>query len=170
MGLSRANMSLASTHLVLCQRLAPLLAHNLAPRNSTCAARAEHFRHFRLSKSPELFKLGQSANLAVQPVPRRTRFVAEVQLLVAARRHLSDHPLDCRGRAVDLAQIPDLALATDIGDRHCVLLFRCVKPDKGFAILLHGPRSVHEARLGPPEQPSYLYCTSERAADLSPRT
>jgi hypothetical protein len=29
---------------------------------------------------------------------------------------------------------------------------------------------VLEARLGPPEQPSYLYSTKGRAADLSPRT
>jgi hypothetical protein len=32
----------------------------------------------------------------------------------------------------------------------------------------HGPPSVHEARLGPPEQPSYSYCTSGRAADHGP--
>jgi hypothetical protein len=36
--------------------------------------------------------------------------------------------------------------------------------------LANGPPSVHEARLGPPEQPSYLYCTSGRVGDLSPRT
>ena len=59
-------------------------------------------------------------------------------------------------------------LATDIGDRYRVLLLRRVKPDERFAILLHGPPSVHEARLGPPKQPSYLYCTSGRAAGLSP--
>ena len=56
---------------------------------------------------------------------------------------------------------------TNIGDRHHVLVLRRVKLDERFAILLHGPPSVHEARLGPPEQPSYLYCTSGRAAGLS---
>jgi hypothetical protein len=29
---------------------------------------------------------------------------------------------------------------------------------------------VHEARLGPTEQPSYLYCTKGRAAGLNPGT
>src|SRR6516225_8677356 len=77
-----------------------------------------------------------------------------MQLLVAARQ-LSDHPLDCRGRAVDLAQIPISPSRPTSANRHCVLLLRRVKPDKGFAILLHGPPSVHEARLGPPEQPSH---------------
>ena len=94
----------------------------------------------------------QTSNLAVQPVPRRTRFVTEMQLLVAARQ-LSDHPLDRQRRTVDLAEIPDLTLATDIGDRYRMLLLRRVKPDERFAILLHGPPSVHEARLGPPSNP-----------------
>src|SRR5207248_9811218 len=35
-----------------------------------------------------------------------------------------DDPLDRRRRAVDLAQIPDFTLATNIGDRHRVLLLR----------------------------------------------
>src|SRR6266446_1637371 len=75
-----------------------------------------------------------------------------MQLLVAARQ-LSGHPLDRQRRTVDLAEIPDLTLATDIGDRYRMLLLRRVKPDERFAILLHGPPSVHEARLGPPSNP-----------------
>jgi len=84
-------------------------------------------------------------------------------------RRFADQLLDRRRRAVDLAKIPDLTVAPDIGDRHRVLLLRRVKSDEGFAILLHGPPAVHEARLGPPEQPSYLY-TKVRATDLSRRT
>jgi len=51
-----------------------------------------------------------------------------------------------------------------------VLLLGDIKRHKSFAILSHGSPSVHEARLGPPEQPSLLYCTKGRAADLSPGT
>jgi hypothetical protein len=111
----------------------------------------------------------QTADLAVQAVSQRACFVAEMQLLVATRQ-LPDHPLHRRRRAVDLANVAYLPIALALGNRHRVLLLGAVKSNKGFAILLHGSPSVHEARLGPPEQPSYLYCTKGRAADLSPRT
>jgi hypothetical protein len=35
-------------------------------------------------------------------------------------------------------------------------------------IFFHGLPSVREARLGPPEQPSFFYRTKGRAAGLSP--
>src|SRR5512144_3076477 len=111
----------------------------------------------------------QSLNLAVQPVPRWTSFVADMQRRITLRQ-LADQLLDRRRRAVDLAKLPDLTVAPDIGDRYRVLLLRRVKSDEGFAILLHGPPSVHETRLGPPEHPSYLYCTRRRTTDLSGRT
>jgi len=111
----------------------------------------------------------QGANLAVQPIPRRTGFVANTQRRVSLRQ-LAEHLLDRRRRAVDLAEIPNLTFTTDIGDRHRVLLLRRIERNKEFAIFLHGPPSVHEARLGPPEQPSYLYCTKGRTTDLSGRT
>ena len=57
-----------------------------------------------------------------------------------------------------------------IGIRHRMLRLRYVESDKGFAILPHGPPSVHEARLGLPGQPSLLFCTKGRAAGLSPGT
>src|ERR1700722_7807343 len=41
-------------------------------------------------------------------------------------------------------------------DRDCVLLLGDVESHEDFAILSHGPPSVHEARLGMPEQPSFL--------------
>src|SRR5207245_10186493 len=91
----------------------------------------------------------QTSNLAVQPVPRRTRFVTEMQLLVAARQ-LSDHPLDRQRRTVDLAEIPDLTLATDIGDRYRRLLLRRVKCGECFAILLPGTPSLPSAPVVPP--------------------
>ena len=41
-------------------------------------------------------------------------------------------------------------------DRYGVLLLGDIKSHKDFAMLSHGPSSVHEARLGLPEQPSFL--------------
>src|SRR6516165_4691845 len=82
--------------------------------------------------------------------------------------HAPAHP--ARRRAIDLAQISNFTIAARIGYRQCVLVLRRVNPDKRFAILLHGPPSAHEARLGPPEQPSDSYCTSGRAADHGTRT
>jgi hypothetical protein len=43
-----------------------------------------------------------------------------------------------------------------------VLLLGDVESHEDFDILSHGPPSVHEARLGMPEQPSFLL--HERAA------
>jgi hypothetical protein len=41
-------------------------------------------------------------------------------------------------------------------DRDGVLLLGDIKSHKNFAMLSHGPPSVHEARLGLPKQPSFL--------------
>src|SRR5215471_3612570 len=90
---------------------------------------------------------------AEAPIPGRARFVAEMQPLIATGQ-LADDSFDRRRRTVDLAQIPDFTLSTGIGDRHRMLVLRRINPDKRFVILLHDPPSVHEARLGPPEQPS----------------
>ena len=109
----------------------------------------------------------QSANLAVKPIPRRARFIAEIKLSVATGQ-LSDHSFDRRRRAIDLAEISNFTLTAQIGYRQCVLVLRRVNSDKRFGILLHGPPSVHEARLGPPEQPSYSTARPGRAAGLRP--
>jgi hypothetical protein len=44
-----------------------------------------------------------------------------------------------------------------------VLLLGDIESHENFAILSHGPLSVHEARLGPPEQTLVLTCTKGRA-------
>src|SRR5262249_33587013 len=108
-----------------------------------------------------------STHLAVKPVPRRARFIAEIKLLVAAGPAL-DHPLKHPPRAIDLAPISSFTIPAPIGPSQPALFLSRVNPDKRFGILLHGPPSAHEARLGPPEQPSYSYCTSGRAADHGP--
>ena len=88
--------------------------------------------------------------------------------LAVALGELPDQALDTRRRTGDVADKPNLATASAIGDRHRVLGLRRVEPNVGFAILTHAPPSVHEARLGPPEQPLLLYCTKGRAAGLKP--
>src|SRR5205823_6416418 len=68
----------------------------------------------------------------------------------------SAYLLDRRWRTIDLAEVSNLPIASAIGDGHGVPLLCRAEPDKCFATLLHGPPSVHEARLGPPEQPPCL--------------
>jgi hypothetical protein len=106
-------------------------------------------------------------NVPVQPVTRWTRLIAKMQLVVALRQ-LPGQALDPRRRTGDVAEEAHLAASPAIGNRHRVLRLRRVESNIGFAILCHGPPSVHEARLGPPEQPSLLYRTIERTAGLSP--
>jgi hypothetical protein len=106
--------------------------------------------------------VAESPNLAIKPVPRRPGLKADMQSAVARRQSL-DRPLD-RSRAVfDLAEKPDFPGPASLRERHRVFLLGDVKSDKNFAMLSHGPPSVHEARLGLPEQPSFLYCTKGRA-------
>jgi len=111
----------------------------------------------------------ESPDLPIQPVSGRPRFVAEMQLAIAAGQ-LADQPLHRSRRTRYIAEKAYLAAAPAIGNRHRVLHLRHVECHKGFAILPHGPPSVHEARLGQPEQPSLLFCTKGRAASLSPGT
>ena len=64
------------------------------------------------------------------------------------------------------AKVPSLSRPRS-GYGQCVLLLRRVNSDS-FGILLHGPPSVHEARLGSPDQPSYSTARPGRAAGLRP--
>jgi hypothetical protein len=106
-------------------------------------------------------------DLAVQPVAGRPCLIAEVQLLIPPGQ-FPDQPLYRHRRAGDLADKAYLPATPAVGDCHRMLYLRRVEGDKGFAILPHGPPSVHEARLGLPEQPPrFSYCTKGRAAGLS---
>ena len=99
--------------------------------------------------------MAESLNLAVKPVSRRPGFKANMQPFVSLRQSL-DRPLDRQRTVLDIAEKPDLPGPASFRDRHRVFLLGDVKCDKNFAILSHGPPSVHEARLGLPEQPSFL--------------
>jgi hypothetical protein len=82
-------------------------------------------------------------------------FKADTQPVVSVRRSF-DCPLDRQRAVLDIAQKSDFPGFDPFRDRHGVLLLGDVAGDKSFAILSHGPPSVHEARLGLPEQPSFL--------------
>src|SRR5262245_54974104 len=101
----------------------------------------------------------------VQPITGRPSLIAEIQFGIASGQ-FADQPLYNRRRTCHIAQKADLAATPTVRDRHRMLCLRRVEGNKRFAMLPHGPPSVHEARLAPPEQPSLLYCTKSRAAGL----
>jgi len=107
--------------------------------------------------------------LAIKPVSRRPGFKADMQPIVSVRQSL-DRSLDRQRAVLDVAKKSDFSRPPPFRDRDCVLLLGDVESHEDFAILSHGPPSVHEARLGLPEQPSLLFCTKGRTAGLSPGT
>jgi hypothetical protein len=78
---------------------------------------------------------------AVQPVTGRPGLVAEGQLPELARQ-LGHHLAHALGRGVDLAQVPDLAVAPGLGDRDRVPLLGDIDPDESLAALDHGWSSL----------------------------
>jgi hypothetical protein len=99
--------------------------------------------------------VAEGLDLAIKPVSRRPGFKADMQPLVPVRQSL-DCPLDRQRTVLDIAEKPDLPGPASFRDRHRVLLLGDVESHENFAILSHGPPSVHEDRLGLPEQPSFL--------------
>ena len=89
----------------------------------------------------------------IKPVSRRPSFKADMQPVLSARQSL-DRPLD--RRLFSTSPRNSTARPAPFRDRNCVPLLGDIESHKGFATLSHGPPSVHEARLGPPEQPSFL--------------
>ena len=98
-----------------------------------------------LTRSPYRFGINAGAttpgksmpecrDLAIQPVPGRTRLVAEMQLAIAASQ-LRINRSTAAGRPRYLAEKPHLAAAPTVGNRDHMLGFRHVEGDKRFAIL-----------------------------------
>ena len=85
---------------------------------------------------------------------RRTwvRFKTDMQPAVSLRQSL-DRPLDRQRAVLNVPEKPDFSRPAPFRDRNGVLLLGDIESHKSFAILSLGPPSVHEARLGPPEQP-----------------
>lgn len=94
-------------------------------------------------------------NLPVQSVPGRPGLETDMQAIVLSGQ-LPDRPLDHGRPVLDLAEKSDLTAAVALGDRDRVLQLRHVERDERFVISFHGSPSVREARLGPPEQPSFF--------------
>ena len=90
--------------------------------------------------------------LRVRVAEGRRRVLAS---LVANRQSL-DRLLDRQWTVLDIAEKPHFSLPPPFRDRHRVLLLGDIESYENFAMLFHGPPSVHEARLGPPEQPSFF--------------
>ncbi len=99
--------------------------------------------------------VAERLNLAIEPISRRPGLEADMQLIVPGRQSL-DRPLDRRCTVLNIAEKPNLSRPASFGDRNGVLPLSDVKSHENFAMLSHGPPSVHEARLGMPEQPSFL--------------
>ena len=81
--------------------------------------------------------MAKRSDLPVQPIPGRTRLVAEVNRLVAVH-HLPDqldHPVRC---VVELAKITDLAIPAALRYRDGVPCFRGIDPNKFLPMSLHG--------------------------------
>src|ERR1700751_3969131 len=97
----------------------------------------------------------ESPDLTIKPVSCRPGFKADLQPVVSVRKSLH-RPLDRQRSVLNIAEKPDFPSPSAFGDRYGVLLLGDIKSHKDFAMLSHGPPSVHEARLGSPEQPSSL--------------
>ena len=95
----------------------------------------------------------ESVDLTMKTVSRRPGFEADMQSVVSIRQSL-DRPLDRQWAILDVPEKPDLSRPAPFRDHNSVLLLGDVESHKDFAILSLGPPSVHEARLGMPEQPS----------------
>jgi hypothetical protein len=108
--------------------------------------------------------VAEGLHLAIKIVSRRPGFKADMQPILSACQSL-DRPLDRQRTVLDSAEKPDLsrpppsAIATACSSWQ-------VESDKSFALLSHGPPSVHEALLGMTEQPR----TKGRATGSARRT
>ena len=80
-------------------------------------------------------------DLPIKPVSREPGFKTNIQPIVSARS------LDRQRAVLDVAEKPDFSRPPPFRDRECVLLLGDVESHEHFAILSHGPPSVHEARL-----------------------
>ena len=86
--------------------------------------------------------VAESLNLSIKPISRRPRFKADMQPLVSVRQSL-DRPLDRQRAVFHIAKETDLSRPIPFRDRHRVLLLGDVKSHKNFAMLSHGPPSMH---------------------------
>src|SRR5215218_4198951 len=130
----------ATTALTRTGRVAPVRLHPVAR-----LARDERGRDDRAG-------MAEGDDQSVQPVPRRTGLVAEVQPVVLRRQPRHEPPHALR-RGVELAEIADLPVPSLVGHGHRVAQLRRVDPDERLS------RTRHRR---PPDQ------RTERTQDGSP--
>ena len=107
------------------------------------------------SRSDHHAFVAERLDLATKPISRWSGFKANMQPVVSIGGSL-DRPLDRQRAVLHVAEKPDFSRPPSFRDRDRVLLLGDVESHEDFAILSHGSHSVHEARLGMPEQPSFL--------------
>src|SRR4029079_12226263 len=89
----------------------------------------------------------QALDLPIEPIPSRTRLVAERQPLISGGKLL--HQLGCRySGIVDLAAKPHLTRTSGVRDRDCIAQLRRIKSDESFGMMVHDSPSLPEALPG----------------------
>ena len=121
-------------------------------------------RRFVLMRSPERFGIKAGAttyNRGRAPRPGdkaripSARLQAELQPVVPIRQS-PDRAFDRQRTVFDIAKKSDFPLRPPSAIATACFFLATSKVTKSFAMLSHGPPSVHEARLGLPKQPSFL--------------
>ena len=107
------------------------------------------------SRSDHHAFVAERLDLPIKPVSRRPGFKTNLQPIVSARQSL-DRSLDRQRAVLNVPEKLDFSRPAPFRDRNGVLLLGDVESHEDFDILSHGPPSVHKARLGIPEQPSFL--------------
>src|SRR4029078_1731706 len=98
----------------------------------------------------------QALDLPIEPIPSRTRLVAERQPLISGGKLL--HQLGCRySGIVDLADKPHLNRTSGLRDRDCIAQLRRIKSDESFGMMVHDSPSLPEALPGLSRSPSQLH-------------
>jgi hypothetical protein len=166
-----------------------------ASRSAPCPGRAGHARQFagpmqprqrdrippvRLDPLARPFRdqsrsdhhaiVAESQDLPIKPVSRRPGFKANMQPIVSARQSLDRSP--DRQRAVpQRLRETGLLLSGPLSAIAMACFFLAtIESHESFAIPSHGRPSVREARLGMPEQPSFLPARKGQATGAGPRT
>jgi hypothetical protein len=113
--------------------------------------------------------VAQRLDLAIKPVS-----IGPASKQTCSRSYRSASLLIVRsignGLFSTIAKKSDFPTPAVFRDRDGVLLLGDIKSHKNFAMLSHGPPSVHEARLRFAQAILVLNCTKGRATGSAPRT
>jgi hypothetical protein len=122
---------------------------------------ARSFRDQRRSNHQAV--MPERLHLAIESVSRRSGFEADMQPVVSVSQSF-DRPLDRRRIVLDIAHKPDFPGSTTSAIATACFFLATSKATKTSLYFPMVAPSVHQARLGQPEQPSFFNCTKGRAA------